>query len=287
MCTRIARPLIKSEQPSSERGRVMNTKMLEFDEETTRRIETLYSSKDVVNQRKEVIGLLGFRPGERVIDIGSGPGFLATEIAQAVGPSGVVLGIDISESMLAYSRAHANRLGLAGRAIFGEGNAEALPVADESFDVAVSTQVYEYVEDVDLALSELYRVLRPGGRTLILDTDWDSLVLHSSDPIRTADILKAWDEHLVDPHLPRTLAARLRRMGFEVQDTRVIPIINTEFGERTYSWGLTELIKGFVPGRNDVSQEDVENLIADLSNLNELGQYFLSINRYVFLASRR
>lgn len=261
--------------------------MLEFDEETTNRIGVIYSSKDVADRRREVIRLLGLIAGERVIDVGSGPGFLATEIAQAVGPSGSVVGIDISESMRAFSRAHADRLRLADRATFVEGNAVALPVPDESFDVAVSTQVYEYVEDVDRALAELYRVLRPEGRALILDTDWDSLVVNSSDPLKTGAILRAWDEHLADPHLPRTLTARLRRAGFKVEATSVIPIINTEFRENTYGWGLIDLIKNFVPGRGGISADDVGSWTADLRNLNAIGEYFLSISGYVFIAGKR
>lgn len=265
----------------------MTIKVLEFDQETTSRIGVIYRSKDVVDRRREVIRLLGPRAGESVIDIGSGPGFLAAEIAQAVGHSGAVVGVDISESMLAFSRAHTDRLGLADRATFMEGNAMALPVPDDSFDVAVSTQVYEYVDDIDRALLELYRVLRPGGRALILDTDWDSLVLNSSDPLKTDAILQAWDEHLADPHLPRTLTARLRRTGFDVEATSVIPIINTDFRESTYGWGLIDLIKSFVPGRGGISVDDVERWTADLRNLNAVGEYFLSISGYVFLATKR
>jgi arsenite methyltransferase len=73
--------------------------MLQFDAEASRRVEATYLTPDVVEQRQAVLGALGLGPGERVIDIGTGPGLLAAEIAAAVGPDGLVCGIDISDSM--------------------------------------------------------------------------------------------------------------------------------------------------------------------------------------------
>ncbi|MFQ5425472.1 MAG: methyltransferase domain-containing protein [Gaiellales bacterium] len=77
---------------------------LEFDQETSRRVEALYLTPDVVSQRRRVRELLRLTPGERVLDIGSGPGLLAHEMATQVGPGGQVCGIDTSEDMLAISR---------------------------------------------------------------------------------------------------------------------------------------------------------------------------------------
>src|SRR4029453_7016174 len=80
------------------RGRAVTT-MLEFDAEAARQVEAVYLTADVVQQRREVLRLLGLTAGEAVLDIGSGPGLLATDMAQAVGPAGRVCGIDISDSM--------------------------------------------------------------------------------------------------------------------------------------------------------------------------------------------
>ncbi len=85
------------------------------------------------------------------------------------------------------------------------GDVAALPYADHSFDAAVCTQVYEYVPDIDRALAELYRVLKPGARAVIVDTDWESCVWHSSDQARMRRMIEAWDRHCPHPQLPRTL----------------------------------------------------------------------------------
>ena len=133
---------------------------------------------------------------------GSGPGFLVAEMASEVGSTGRVAGIDISEAMLAMARERCSKLSAAARVDLELGDARKLPFPDESFDAAVSTQVYEYVSDVDAAIREVRRVLKPGGHFLVVDTDWDSIVWHGADPGLTTALLRAWSEHLVDPHLP-------------------------------------------------------------------------------------
>ncbi len=256
---------------------------LQFDQETSRRVEAIYSTPDVVAQREAVLRALELRPGERVLDIGSGPGFLAADMAAAVGDSGRVRGIDISEGMIGISQ---RRCATLTHVDLQVGTATRLPFPERGFDAAVSTQVYEYLSDTDVttALSELYRVLRPGGRALILDTDGDSLVWHSTDPVRMNRVLEAWSEHCADFHLPRRLSSKLVHAGFRIHRRECIPLFNPDFDPNTYSHGLIGLIVAFVPGRRGVSKEDVEAWAEDLRRLGGEGLYFFSLNRYLFLA---
>ena len=257
--------------------------MLEFDDDAARRIEAIYTTPDVVEQRREVLRALALRPGEHAIDVGSGPGLLATEIAAAVGPDGRVCGIDVSDSMLVLAKARPAPAGSAVRE-FRKGGADRIPYPDTSFDVAVSTQVLEYVEDVPGALAEIHRVLRPGGRVLVLDTDWDSIVWRCSDRARMQRVLTVWDQHLVDPYLPRTLKGSLEIAGFEVGPPRIVPLLNVGFDPHTYSAGIMELIAKFVVGRDGLTAEEVDAWLEDLRSLGR--GYFFSLNRYLFLAVR-
>src|SRR5262245_40888664 len=184
---------------------------LQFDEETSRKIEAVYQTPDVIAQRRQVLKALDLRAGERVIDIGSGPGLLAYEMAVSVGQGGRGCGIDPSDDMLAMSR---TRCVDKPWTEFRKADAAQLPYLDESFDAAVSTQVYEYVADIPTALTELYRVMRPGGRVLIMDTDYGSLVIQTKDEARMERVLSAWNEHFVHAGLPRTLSRQLREAGF-------------------------------------------------------------------------
>jgi arsenite methyltransferase len=256
---------------------------LEFDDTASRAVEATYLTPDVVEQRRIVRAALDLRPGEDVLDIGSGPGLLACEIAAAVGPDGSVHGIDPSESMLAIAEPR-ERPATAAPVTFAAGDAVALPFPESSFDAAVATQVYEYVGDVPAALAEAHRVLRPGGRLLILDTDWDSIVWHSSDRDRMQRMLAAWDEHLVDPYLPRRLPRLLRDAGFSVTERTAIPLLNAGYDPNTYSAGLIMFVSAFIPGRQGLTEADATAWRDDLLALGQ--DYFFSLNRYMFVAVR-
>jgi ubiquinone/menaquinone biosynthesis C-methylase UbiE len=255
---------------------------LQFDPDVSRQIESVYTTPDVIEQRRVVRTALALRPGDRVLDVGVGPGLLAAEMAAEVGPDGRICGIDISESMLSIASSRAKvpggpeielQLGAAGR----------IPHGAESFDVVVSTQVFEYVDDVPGALDEIRRVLRPAGRVVLLDTDWGSIVWRSSDDDRMARVLTAFEEHLENPHLPRTLGDSLNKAGFTVTHLQVVPMLNTAYDARTYSAGLVDIVEAFVPDRAGVTKEEARAWADDLRGLGE--SYFFSLNRYLFVAS--
>lgn len=110
----------------------------------------------------------GVRPGDRVLDVGCGPGRLVRRLARAAGPSGAVVGADPSGPMLDHARRHAARLPTAS---FHRAPAQDLGLPDASFDVVTSTFVLHHVPPGAraAALGEMCRVLRPGGRLLLVD----------------------------------------------------------------------------------------------------------------------
>ena len=106
--------------------------------------------------------------GEHVVDVGSGGGFDSFVAVHQVGASGKVIGVDMTEEMLAKSRSTASALGLSN-VEFREGLAEHLPVEDKWADVVISNGVINLCADKRAVFSEIWRVLRPGGRLQFAD----------------------------------------------------------------------------------------------------------------------
>jgi arsenite methyltransferase len=258
-----------------------------FDQDASRKLEATYQTPDVVAQRAATLQALALQAGERVVDVGSGPGLLAAEMAAQVGPTGRVVGLDLSDSMLALSRERRGDLATSNCLRFLKADAARLPFADSTFDVAVATQVYEYVPDVPAALAEAYRVLRPGGRVLLLDTDWDSIVWAAGDQARMQRLLDAWAGRFADPHLPRSLSWQLQAAGFQVERRDVLVLFNPEYDPDTYSVANGQIMADFAVAQGRMPREEAEAWMRDLQRLGSQGRYFFSLNRYLFLATKR
>jgi ubiquinone/menaquinone biosynthesis C-methylase UbiE len=257
--------------------------VLEYDNEATKRLLAVYVTPDVIAQRNQFLRTLDPQPGERGLDVGSGPGFLVTAIAEAVGSSGSVCGVDISEPLLAVARSNCAHQSWVE---FRHGDATKLPFPGDAFDAVISTQVLEYVCDVDAALAEMHRVVRPGGRGVIVDTDWDSLVWHSPNRERMIRILRVWEKHAADPYLPRTMGNRLRGAGFRVESQQVIPLFNADYDPNTYSNRVIDLIVPFVAERGGIDVDEAKAWAQEVREFGERGEYFFSLNRYLFLATK-
>ena len=257
---------------------------LPFDEETSKRLEPLYRTRDALRRRRLVREAIAAEPGDRILDVGCGGGFYIAELLDTVGRDGVIVGVDSSAPMLGLAAA---RCSGHNNVTFREGDALALPVEDESFDVVFSVQVLEHVADTTAALVEMRRALRPGGRVVIWDVDWATVSWYSPDPLRMDRVLRAWDEHLAHPSLPRTLASRMRTAGFEGITSQGHAFASTEFDPETYGVGMTTLIADFVSGRDSVTAEDAAAWAAEQERLGKRGEYYFSCTQFCFQGTNK
>jgi arsenite methyltransferase len=254
-----------------------------FDERLAGQLETIYRARDMVRRRELARDALGAGSGERIVDVGCGPGFYVSELLGQVGPDGRVVGIDASPAMLP----------LAARRCAGDRNAgllaadvASLPVRESAFDAALCVQVLEYVPDVAAVLAGLRRALRPGGRLVVWDVDWATVSWHSSDPARMERVLRTWDGHLAHPSLPRTLAPHLRSAGFEQVSVTGHTFATTQASPDTFAGSLIPLIEQFVADRNGISPQDASAWSAEQRQLGTDGEFFFGCIQFCFTAVR-
>ncbi len=119
--------------------------------------------------KRFTIDMTAVRPGNRVLDLAGGTGDLAIKLAEKVGPGGEVVLADINSSMLQQGRERLADLGVVGNVRYAQVNAECLPFPDHYFDCITIAFGLRNVTDKSKALASMYRVLRPGGRLLVLE----------------------------------------------------------------------------------------------------------------------
>ena len=193
-----------------------------YDEDMARQQEKLAATQDMVIQRRAMLNVLRLKEGEHVLDVGSGNGIFAREMLEIVGESGHVCGVDSSEPMVSMATA------LCPRVQFLQGDAADLPVEDSSYDVVTASQLLCFVSAVDKALTEMFCALKPGGRLIILDSDWESLVWNCSDQLLMDRVLQLMTGVFADAHVPRTLSRRLNTAGFQITNRSTLSVLNWE-----------------------------------------------------------
>lgn len=183
--------------------------------------------------RAEVMDGLRIAEGHSVLDVGCGVGFDCLLFAERVGPHGRVVGIDLSETMLAEATRRADGLGLP--VSYELGDATQLDFPDGTFDSCRCERVLEYVPDVDRVISEMIRVTRPGGRIGVFGTDFGTLVIDHPDTETTDRIIGILRGAVPQRILGRTLPRRFRQQGLsELQVSAhsllfALPILETIF----------------------------------------------------------
>ena len=249
-----------------------------FDEDMSRQQERLAATPDMVAQRRVMLDLLDLKKGERVLDVGSGNGIFVREMLEMVGGSGNVCGVDSAEVMVNMAR------GICPDGLFLKGEATDLPVEDLDFDVATASQLLCFIPDVDKAISEIHRALRPGGRLVILDSDWGSLVWNSHNRDLMNRSIEMLTGPYANPHVPRTLSRCLMANGFEITGRHTLTVLNWEPHPDSYSQQIAGFIKSMMETSDAFTNEDWETWIADQQATAEAGEYMFSLNRYIFCA---
>ncbi len=154
--------------------------------------------------------LASLRPGETVVDLGSGAGFDALLSAEKLGPEGRFIGVDMTPEMLERARINAVNAGYARTVEFREGLIENLPIASETVDVVISNCVINLSPDKAQVFREAYRVLKPGGRLAVSD-----IVLSQPLPENIARMAASWIACVGGASTEEEYLGYMRDAGFE------------------------------------------------------------------------
>jgi ubiquinone/menaquinone biosynthesis C-methylase UbiE len=157
---------------------------------------------------------LALAPGEAVLDVGCGPGIDVLDMAEHVGATGRLVGLDASAVMIAEARRRAEAQHIV--ASFEVGQVQALPFADGTFDVCRAERLLMHIETAAPAVAEMVRVTRRGGRVAIFDFDWDTLVIDHPDKSTTRTVVQSYSDSMRNGWIGRQLPRLLTEQGVAV-----------------------------------------------------------------------
>jgi 2-amino-4-hydroxy-6-hydroxymethyldihydropteridine diphosphokinase len=220
------------------------------------------------------------KPGERLLEVGSGTGFLCRMIAPALLPGGCITGMDISPEFARHAQLYAQEAGLSEAIIFETGKAESLPYSDGTFDGSFASRLLMHAADPDRVVHQLARVVRSGGRVVLMDWDFETVTVDHPDRALTR-LLLHWrtDNHGGDNWSGRQLWRRAVQEGLtDLEVTPVVTVAHTENDGLTQSlWRAAEVARnggGISAKEHDTWVEKLKQRLAD-------GTFFASIVYFI------
>ena len=215
--------------------------------------------------------------GQRVLDFGSGPGFMALALAELVGRLGHVHGVDINARFVADAMRRA-----AGRdnVTFHHVTSTAIPLAGDAVDRVICKNVLEYVPDVDATLAELRRVLAPGGRVHIIDSDWGFVVAEPWSAAEVARFFQAAAVAFKEPHIGRKSPALLAKHGFV--DVEVAILAGADRQGRALS--VLRNMRSYIAAQDTMPADEADALMQRAENAVEDGTFLFALPQFLVTA---
>jgi ubiquinone/menaquinone biosynthesis C-methylase UbiE len=205
--------------------------------------------------KRESYAVLGAAPGRRILDVGSGLGDDAAALARLVAPTGAVVGVDGSHSMVEEAR---RRHGAIAGLSFEVADAVRLPFDESSFDGCRIDRVLQHIPDPGAVIREMSRVLRPGGTLVAFDNDWETLTVDSTDRALTRAVVNAFCDRFPSGWIGRQLVRLFLEAGLcdVVAAPKTLVLDDLDVADRIYSLRATveQLAEAGVVGREHAAR---------------------------------
>jgi SAM-dependent methyltransferase len=236
------------------------------------------STLDVIQRIKQrTHELLRLADGHRVLDVGCGVGEDVQSMARRVGSAGRAVGIDSSMTMIAEAKERLKPTGLAAE--FRAGNASHLEFASDSFDGCRAERVFVHLCNPKLALAEMVRVTRPGGRVVVFDVDWETLIIDVPDLALTRKMLNFNGGRAGSRWIGRQLRGLFLDAGLTDVEVLADTLMFTDFAQADSILKLREVAE-HARAALAVPDTDADRWLAGLEQSDQAGRFFAAVTGF-------
>jgi len=258
---------------------------IEFDEDFLLAMEQQRQSAASRAKFERHLDLLQPQPGERILDLGCGSGAHCRTLAPLVMPGGQVVGVDVEPDAIDV----AERLSADtndGALTFAVADGHQLPYDNETFHAAICISVLAFCQNPLRVLAEAWRVLRPGGRLLLVNSDEDARIYNCHDRELGRRVMRAIADRAYDPWAGRRLAGLLITAGFTITREDVRADVEREFGPGQSGYHLALALRHHLLGTGRLTVQEYECWLADLEACRQEGSYCYSATTFSYIGTR-
>ncbi len=229
--------------------------------------------------------LLRLKPGSKVIDVGCGPAIDTVPLARLVGPTGFVVGVDADPTMIAEANQLASSSGVGAFTRHIVGNATSLPMNSCEFDACYCERLLQHIPwalNFDV-VREMMRVMRPGGRVVLIDTDWATLSIAAQDPLLERRVAAENALFFANPFSGRYLLALAHNAGLAVVSVQSLAL---QLSLETLEYLLRPALQSAVHSSR-LGAHEVRRWSGDLRAARDYGLFFAHVSTVMLTAENR